>query len=90
MSRFGAPDYTWLLSLLYVCYMLNHTATESLSWRTPLEKLNGQTPDISALITCFIWEPVYYMIEDASFPAHMAHWTFCRNLQTRRQRMLRS
>jgi hypothetical protein len=69
ISRFGAPDYTWLLSLMYVCYILNHTATESLGWRTPLEKLNGQTPDISALITYHFWEPVYYMIEDASFPS---------------------
>jgi hypothetical protein len=69
MSRFRALNYTWLLSLMYVCYMLNHTATESLGWRTPLKKLNGQTPDISTLITYHLWEPVYYMIEDALFPS---------------------
>jgi hypothetical protein len=69
MNRYGAPDYTWLLSLMYVCYLLNHTATKSLGWRTPLEKLDGQTPDISAILNYHFWEPVYYMIEHGSFPS---------------------
>ena len=34
MDRTGAPAYTWLLALMYVCYVLNHTAHESLGWNT--------------------------------------------------------
>ena len=46
----GAPAYCWLLALVYVCFVLNYTATKSLNWRTPIEKLTGSTPDISSLL----------------------------------------
>ena len=65
----GAPAYTWLLALLYVCCILNHTALGSLEWRTPLEVMTGSTPDISALLLFQFWEPVYYKTTDASFPS---------------------
>ena len=69
MNRTGAPASTCLLALLYVCYILNHTAVESLNWRTPLEVLTGSTPDISSLLTYQFWEPVYYKAVDSSFPS---------------------
>ena len=50
MDCTGSPDYTWLLALLYVCFLLNHTANEMLGWRTRLERLTGATPDISPLL----------------------------------------
>ena len=68
----GAPPSTWLLALLYVCYILNRTATPSLNWRTPLEILDGDTPDISAILQFEFWEPVYYSPldgENPSFPS---------------------
>jgi len=65
----GAPPYTWLLCLLWVSFVLNHLATESLHYKTPMEALTGNTPDISPMLQFHFWEPVYYAIEDASFPS---------------------
>ena len=69
LNRTGAPAYAWFLALLYVCCVLNHTALESLNWRTPLEELTGTTPDISAILMYQFWEPVYFKKHDASFPS---------------------
>jgi phage-related protein len=44
----GAND-EWLLVLLYMCFISNHTAVESLHWTTPLTFLTGQTVDVSAI-----------------------------------------
>ena len=49
----GATPDLWLLAIQYVCFVTNHTAHESLKWRTPLEVLTGVTPDISP-ITQFV------------------------------------
>ena len=72
LKRTGAPAYTWLLVLLYVIYILNRTATPSLGWKTPLEVLDGDTPDISAILQYQFWEPVYYQVNesDISFPSN--------------------
>ena len=59
MDRSGAPDNTWLLCLLYVCYLLNYTFCESIK-DIPMRKLNGSTPDISALLRFHFWQEVYY------------------------------
>lgn len=64
MDRTGAPAYTWLLALMYVCYVLNHTAHESLGWNTPLFCLTGITTDISSLLQFRFYEPVYYATAD--------------------------
>ena len=64
LDRTGAPAYTWLLCLTYVCFLLNHLATESLGWKTPLETLHGSTPDISALLKLHFWEPVYFATDE--------------------------
>jgi len=69
MNLVGAPAETWLLALEHVCMVMNCTATESLGWRTPLEKLAGVTPDISALLCFHFYEPVYYKRMDAGFPS---------------------
>ena len=44
----------------HLCDCFNHTATASLNWRTPIEKLDGDTPDISVFRFKF-WEPVWYL-----------------------------
>ena len=69
MERSGSPANTWLLALLYVCFLLNHTASSVLKWRTPLERLNGTTPDISPLLRFYWWQPVYYKLDDSDFPS---------------------
>jgi hypothetical protein len=45
------PLQTWLLALMYVCFVLSFTASASLNWRTPMEILTGSTPDISPLLS---------------------------------------
>jgi hypothetical protein len=69
MDRTGLPPQTWLLALMYVCFVLNFTASASLNWRTPMEILTGSTPDISPLLSFRWWEPVFFKLDDASFPS---------------------
>jgi hypothetical protein len=69
MDRTGSPPTTWLLALMYVCFVLNFTASAALNWRTPTEVLTGSTPDISPLLRFAWWDPVYYMMDDSSFPS---------------------
>ena len=64
-----APAYVWLLAFEYVCFVKNHTAHERLGWRTPCEWLLGYTPDITVLLCFVFWEPVYYAVNEASFPS---------------------
>jgi hypothetical protein len=70
MDRTGSPPQTWLLALMYVCFVLNFTASASLNWRTPMEILTGSPPDISPLLSFRWWEPVYFKLDDASFPSN--------------------
>jgi hypothetical protein len=69
MDRTGLPPQTWVLALMYVCFVLNFTASASLNWSTPMEVLTGSTPDISPLHSFEWWEPVYYKLDDAGFPS---------------------
>jgi hypothetical protein len=56
----GAPADTWLLALMYVCLLLNHLARSALGWKTPMQALTGQTPNISKFLHFSLYEPVYY------------------------------
>ena len=69
LSCTGAPANTWLLCLLYVCCLLDCLACQSLQWCTPLEALEGSTPDISPLLRFSFWDPVYYKLDDSDFPS---------------------
>ena len=69
MERSGSPGFTWLLALIYVCFLLNHMALAVLGWRTPLECLTGSTPDVSPLLRFHWWQPVYYKLDDSDFPS---------------------
>ena len=69
MDRTGTPAKFWLLNVLFVCYLVNHLATQSIDWKTPIEVATGQKADTSALLTYRWWEPVYYLDKDnSSFP----------------------
>lgn len=50
MERSGSHASTWLLTLLYVYLLLNHTASPIRNWCTPLERIMGSTQDISPII----------------------------------------
>ena len=54
-----APPESWFAAFEYVAFVMNRTAKEQLNWRTPVEALNGQTPDISSLLHFTFWEPVF-------------------------------
>jgi hypothetical protein len=69
LNKTGAPNSTWLLCVSYICYLFNHLAHESLHNCTPLEILNGSTPDIRVLLQFHFWEPNYYQLEDPTFPS---------------------
>jgi hypothetical protein len=68
MDRTGTPSLYWLLCLLYVVFLLNHLASNTLGGLTPLELADGQKPDISALLQFCWFEPVFYAV-DPSFPS---------------------
>ena len=69
LDRTGAPPSLWLQALMYVCLVLNLTSNASLNYAVPYTVLTGVTPDISALLQCEWYEPVYYREEEAEFPS---------------------
>ena len=64
MNLTGAPLHCWLLCLLYVCSLLNVTASPVLGGLTPIQALTGQVPDISHFLHFSFWEPVYYKVDE--------------------------
>ena len=68
LDRSGAPANLWLLACEYVTLLLNLTACEAIGFVVPLQKLTGQTQDVSALLQFHFYEPVYYAVNH-SFPA---------------------
>ena len=55
--------------MCYVAYVLNRVSDPSLNHRQPIFAATGRRGDISALLS-FCWlEPVYYKIDDTSFPS---------------------
>ena len=69
LDRTGAPAYTWLLCLMYVCFILNFTVSSALSGGVPIQRATGSTNDISPLLRFRFWEPVYYKLDDPTFPS---------------------
>ena len=59
MHRFGAPLSRHGWCQLHCARIRNHLASRKLKWRTPYEKLTGDTPDIS-MFRFHFWEPVEY------------------------------
>jgi hypothetical protein len=45
---------------MYVCLLLNHIAKSALGWKTHMQALTGQNPDISKFLHFSLYEPVYY------------------------------
>jgi len=59
MNASTAPDDCQHDSVKHLCDLHNHTANQSLGWRTPMEVISGDTPDISMFRFRF-YEPVWY------------------------------
>ena len=64
MTHTGAPAHCWILCLVYVCVLLNVTASPTLDGITPMQALTGQVPDISHFLHFSLWEPVYYKVDE--------------------------
>jgi hypothetical protein len=69
MDRSGAPPKAWLLCMMWVCYILNRTATGSLDFDTPLRRHTGQTTDITNMLRFCFWEEVLFIRHSAKFPS---------------------
>ena len=71
LEKSGAPLSFWCYALIFVIDCLNYQAKESLGWTTSFERLNGDTPDISAFRFHF-WESIQYYEPTSRFPE--ARW----------------
>jgi hypothetical protein len=74
VDRTGAPAYTWLLCLMYVCFILNFTVSAALNGGIPIQRATASTNDISSLLRFHFWEKVHYKLgdaklDDATFPS---------------------
>jgi hypothetical protein len=69
LDRSGCPASCWLLCLQYVCTVVNCTACKSLNWEVPLAVLLGITVDVSPLLRFHWYQPVFYAVDDVSFPS---------------------
>ncbi len=69
MDATGAHESEWFWVCKYVAYIMNRTAVESLEWRTPHEKLTGQTPDISMINQMPYRQRVAVKNYDAPYPS---------------------
>ena len=67
IERSGSPSYYWLLVLLYICFIINHTATFKIKWCTSLERLTSTTPGMNPILRFYWWQTVYYKIDDSDF-----------------------
>jgi hypothetical protein len=69
MDRTGCYASCWLLVLCYVTFVMNHLASPALDWDIPLQRLTGNTVDISILLRCPFWHKVYAIAQDVSYPS---------------------
>ena len=64
----NAPLVFWCYCLMFIVDCLNHTAHRGLGWRTPKERIDGETPDIS-VFRFYFWQPVWYYEPTAKYPS---------------------
>lgn len=62
------PPNTWLLALMYVCYLLNHTYNSTVH-AVPLQLLHGHTVDISPVLRFNFWQHVAFADYKTTFPS---------------------
>ena len=67
-NRTGAPNELWAKGLEHIVYVWNRTAHKAHRYRTPLEVLTGDTPDISAILSHRFYDRVLFLDPQTSFP----------------------
>ena len=77
MNRSGAPANCWLLCMIDVCYILNHSACGALNGSIPLLVLYGIPPDISIMLFYTFYQPVLYATHDQHFPSESEERAAC-------------
>ena len=70
MNTSGCPVCCWLLCLQYICVVLHHLASPTLQSISPVQALQGTTPDISFMLHSSFYEPVYYRIDSSEPDFH--------------------
>jgi hypothetical protein len=69
MDRTGCYASCWLLALCYVMFVMNHLVNPALDWDIPLQRLTGNTVDISILLRYPFWHKVYAIAQEVSYPS---------------------
>ena len=64
----GCEPEAWYRAACHVADVTNVTADETLDYRTPAEKRDGQTPDITGLLQYEFWQLVMIRDPTSSFP----------------------
>ena len=67
MNKSGAPADLWGYALKHAAHVINRLAKKSLGWRTPWERREGETPDISHLRWPF-YQMIMYLDPESKFP----------------------
>jgi hypothetical protein len=66
----GAPESTWYFAAQYVADIHNICSDSSLpDEMTPLQYMQGSTPDISAYLQYTFWQPILFLDHEAVWPA---------------------
>lgn len=60
MQTYAVPHSCYVDCVMHMVDCINHTARASLNWKTPMNALTGETPDISVFRFRF-WEEVWYL-----------------------------
>jgi hypothetical protein len=68
LDQTGALAYCWFLCLMYVCFVLNNTFSAVIQ-STPLCQAYGTDIDISPMLYFLFYEPVYYLVDETTFPS---------------------
>ena len=61
MDQSGVPIEACFLCMCYVIALLNHCATESLNWRSPIKACYEYNLDISHLLQYEFFEPINFL-----------------------------
>jgi hypothetical protein len=68
LDQTSALAYCWLLCLMYVCFVLNNAFLEVIQ-STLLHQAYGTDNDISPMLYFSFYEPVYYLVDETTFPS---------------------
>lgn len=65
----GCHPKAWFRAACHVVDVQNNTVQPRLNYRTPIEKIDCETPDITGLLQYEFWEHVLYQNYTSNFPS---------------------